>query len=135
MRLFLKKRTPDQIEFGIIYGGIALLMLGAGRVLPILSFAPDCAFKGMTGRPCPTCGSTRSVMYLSHGDIVSAFTMNPLITLCLIAAIVYFFIALMSRTFDLPRLNFLFTDKEKIILRTGAVMMLLVQWAYLIILF
>ncbi len=135
MRLFLKKKDPSRIEFGIIYGGIALLMLGAGRLLPILSFAPDCVFKGLTGIPCPTCGSTRSLVHLSHGDILSALAMNPLTTLCLIAATVYFFTSIMRVAFDLPRINFLFTVKEKNVMRAGVVMTLIVQWAYLIMLF
>lgn len=133
MRLYLKTRTTSRIEFGIIYGGIALLMLGAGRLLPVLSFAPDCVFKELTGIPCPTCGSTRSVVYLSHGDILSALAMNPLTALCLIAAIVFFFVGLVSVAFDLPRINFLLTEKEKNVMRAGVVMLLLVQWAYLII--
>lgn len=135
MRLNLKKKSSNQIEFGIIYGGIALLMLGVSRLLPVLSFAPDCVFKGLTGIPCPTCGSTRSVVHLAHGDILSAFAMNPLTTLCLMAAIVYFISSLMSVAFDLPRINILLADKEKKVMRAGAVMILLAQWAYLIIQF
>lgn len=135
MRLYLKKRTSNQIEFGIIYGGIALLMLGAGWLLPILSFAPDCVFKGLTGLPCPTCGSTRSVVHLAHGDILSALAMNPLTTLCLVAAIVHFIASLMSVAFDLPRINVILADKEKNVMRAGVVMVLLAQWAYLIIRF
>jgi hypothetical protein len=135
MRLYLQKRTANQIEFGIIYGGIALLMLGVGWMLPILSFAPDCVFKGLTGIPCPTCGSTRSVVHLAHGDILSALAMNPLTTLCLFAAIVYFIASLISVVFDLPRINFLLADKEKNVMRAGVVMILFAQWAYLIIQF
>ncbi len=134
MRLFLKKRAPDRIEFGIIYGVIALVMLGVGWLPPILSFAPDCVFKGLTGIPCPTCGSTRSVMHLSHGNMLSAFAMNPLTTLCLISAVLYFIYSLMSVAFHLPRISFLLTDNERNVMRAGVVMLLLVQWAYLIIL-
>jgi hypothetical protein len=134
MRLFLKKPAPDQIEFGIIYGGIALVMLAAGRLTPILSFAPDCVFKGLTGIPCLTCGSTRAVVHLSHGDILPALAVNPLTTLCLISAVLYFIYSLMSVVFDLPRIRFLFTDQEKNVMRAGAVILLLVQWVYLIIL-
>jgi hypothetical protein len=134
MQLHLKKRSPDQIEFGIIYGSIALVILGAGWLQSVLSFAPDCVFKGLTGIPCPTCGSTRSVVHLSHGDILSAFTMNPLTTLCLMSAVLYFIYALMSAAFHLPRISFLFTDRERTIMRAGVIMLLLVQWAYLIIL-
>ena len=133
MQLLLKKRAPDQIEFGIIYGGIALVILGAGWLQSILSFAPDCVFKGLTGIPCLTCGSTRSVVHLSHGDILSAFTMNPLTTLCLMSAVLYFIYGLMSAALHLPRISLLFTDKERTIMRAGVVMLLLVQWAYLIL--
>lgn len=133
MRLFLKKKTPDRIEFGIIYGGIALLILGAGRLLPVLAFAPDCVFKRLTTIPCPSCGSTRSVVHLSHGDFLSAFVMNPLITLCMVAAVMYFFICLLSAFIDLPRISFLLTETEKNGVRVGAVALILVQWAYLII--
>ena len=134
MRLFLKKRSPDQIEFGIIYGGIALVMLGIGWLPPVRSFAPDCVFKGLTGIPCLTCGSTRSVAHLSHGEILSAFGMNPLMTLCLISAVLYFIYSLLSAAFGLPRISFLLTDNERNVMRAGVVMLLLAQWAYLIIL-
>jgi hypothetical protein len=134
MQLRLKKRSPDQIEFGIIYGGIALVILGAGWLQSILSFAPDCVFKGLTGIPCPTCGATRSVVHLSHGDILTAFTMNPLTTLCLMTAVLCFIYGLLSAAFHLPRIGFFFTDKERTAMRAGVVMLLLVQWAYLIIL-
>jgi hypothetical protein len=134
MQLFLKKRAPDQIEFGIIYGGIALAVLGAGWLPSLLSFMPDCVFKGLTGIPCLTCGSTRSVVHLSHGHLLSAFTLNPLTTLSLISAVLFFIYGLMSAACDLPRISFLFTDKEKNIMRAGVVMLLLVQWVYLIIL-
>jgi hypothetical protein len=134
MQLFLKKRVPDQIEFGIIYGGIALVILGAGWLQSVLLFVPDCVFKGLTGIPCLTCGSTRSVVHLSHGNILSAFTMNPLTTLCLMSAVLYFIYSLVSAAFHLPRISFLFTDTEKNIMRAAVVILLLVQWAYLIIL-
>jgi hypothetical protein len=134
MRLFLKKRAPDQIEFGIIYGCIALLMLCAGWVQPLLSFAPACVLKGLTGIPCLTCGATRSVVHLSHGDILSAFIMNPLTTLFLISSVLYLIYSLISAAFHLPRVSMLLTDKEKNAVRAGVVMLLIVQWAYLIIL-
>jgi hypothetical protein len=134
MRLFLKKRAADQIEFGIIYGAIALVVLGVGRLQPFLSLSPDCAFKGMTGIPCLTCGSTRSVARLSHGEFLSAFVMNPLMTLCLISAILYFFYSLVSAAFKLPRISILLTDTEKRAIQAGVVVLLLAQWVYLIIL-
>jgi hypothetical protein len=134
MRLYLNKKTPDRIEFGIIYGGIALLILGAGRFLPILSLAPHCVFRGLTGIACPTCGATRAIMHLSQGNILSAFAMNPLTTLCLISAVAWFFTSLAGAAFDLPRIGVILTDTEKHIVRAGAAILLLVQWVYLVIL-
>ena len=36
-----------------------------------------CLFKKVTTVPCPSCGTTRSVMQLSHGNFLSAILMNP----------------------------------------------------------
>ena len=60
--------------------------------------------------------------------------MNPLTTLCMISLVLYFFASLITVAFDLPRIRFLPTDREKNFIRAGAVMLLLAQWAYLIIL-
>jgi hypothetical protein len=59
--------------------------------------------------------------------------MNPLTTLCLMSAVLYFIYGLMSAAFQLPRISLLFTDKERTIMRAGVVMLLIVQWAYLIL--
>ena len=37
-----------------------------------------CFFKSLTGYPCPTCGTTRSVKLLFDGDLAGAFLMNPI---------------------------------------------------------
>jgi len=131
MRFFLEKKAPNQIEFGLIYGVIALIILGAACWPPILTLAPDCVFKGLTGMSCPTCGSTRSLVYLSQGDIMPAFSMNPLVTLAMIAAVLYFLTTLVALAFDLSRITCTLTHKEKNIARAAAVMLLLAQWAYL----
>jgi len=36
-----------------------------------------CLFKKITTVPCPSCGTTRSVMQLSHGNFLSAILINP----------------------------------------------------------
>lgn len=40
---------------------------------------PLCAFKRLTGIPCPTCGSTRGAISLAHGDLAQAWCYNPLV--------------------------------------------------------
>jgi Protein of unknown function (DUF2752) len=37
-----------------------------------------CLFKEATGLPCPSCGATRSLLFLFHGQVVAAFMTNPL---------------------------------------------------------
>ena len=36
-----------------------------------------CLFKHFTGIPCPSCGSTRSVLSIIHGDFSGSLALNP----------------------------------------------------------
>ena len=36
-----------------------------------------CLFKRLTNIPCPSCGSTRSVLLLLKGDVLGALSLNP----------------------------------------------------------
>lgn len=63
-----------------------LLACFAGAVYTTVSYrtaytAPAakevCLIKHFTGIPCPSCGSTRSVVSLLHGDLPGAFFWNP----------------------------------------------------------
>jgi hypothetical protein len=132
MRVFLKKRSPNRIEFGILYGFIALIALCAGRFLPNLAFLPSCAFRGLTGMPCPTCGATRSVVHLAHGNIIASVAMNPLVAVFFFAAILYLLYSLITFAFSFPRLCITLIDTEKDALRAAAVVVIVVNWAYLI---
>ena len=38
-----------------------------------------CLFQAFTGLYCPGCGTTRALHALVHGDIATAFAMNPLL--------------------------------------------------------
>ncbi len=133
MQIVLNKRAPGQIEFGIIYGGIVLLALLAGRFLPVLALAPSCAFKALTGVPCPTCGSTRSIVYLSHGDLAPAFFMNPLVLAGALAALVYLLYSLFTFFFVVPRIAVALSGKEKDRVRALAVLLIFANWLYLVI--
>lgn len=54
---------------------VAALVVSWGVTLPEI---PLCAFKGFTGRPCPGCGMTRSVVHLLHGDVIASLRFHPL---------------------------------------------------------
>ena len=83
------RAVPGAAPLGAVFGvigtlaGAAVALLGLDR-LPITV----CMFKALTGLPCPTCGTTRTLGRLAHGDLAGALTMSPLATLAafLIAA-------------------------------------------------
>jgi len=57
------------------------LMLPAGVLLAprflALGDIPMCAFKHLTGVPCPLCGGIRACAALAQGDVASALLINP----------------------------------------------------------
>ena len=132
MRITSKERSRDDIEFGIIYGVIALAAIGSARLLPIQKLLPACLFKGIAGIPCPTCGATRSVTCLSHGDVSAAFSMNPLIALICLVAIWYFVYSTIAITLGFERLIIRLSEREALAARAGAVVIVLLNWAYLV---
>ena len=68
----LPRAQPDT-SAAFFAGGLALsgLYAATGRGLP-------CPFRAMTGWDCPLCGGTRMGAALLHGDVQSAFMLNPL---------------------------------------------------------
>jgi hypothetical protein len=41
-------------------------------------FLRPCVFRSLTGVPCPTCGTTRAATAFLDGNLIAAFTANPL---------------------------------------------------------
>jgi hypothetical protein len=77
---FLRLRAvPDALPLGAILAG-TFVLAGAAVGLLRLDTLPFtvCVFKLTTGLPCLTCGSTRALGRLFHGDLHGAFLMNPL---------------------------------------------------------
>lgn len=132
MQVILKRRERDRIEFGIIYGGIAVAALVISRFLPVLSLSPSCAFKSFFNIPCPTCGATRSLVHLSHGEFLQAMTMNPIVTLVIIFSVLFYFYSMVTLMFDFRRIGLILTEREKNAMRVVAIVLLLVQWNWLI---
>jgi Protein of unknown function (DUF2752) len=48
-----------------------------------------CLFKEVTGLPCPSCGTTRSLLLLVHGQIRDSFMMNPFGIVLAVALLVF----------------------------------------------
>ena len=70
-----------------------------GLVLPAAALAapaflalgdvPLCAFKHLTGVPCPLCGGIRTCAALAQGDLAAAWQYNPGLVLMLAVAAVH----------------------------------------------
>jgi len=53
-----------------------------------LGDVPLCAFKHLTGVPCPLCGGIRACAALAQGDVAAAWLLNPgLLPLLVVAAL------------------------------------------------
>jgi len=126
----VKTRTAPPL--GAIFGGIGLLAAAAVSLLRLDRIPLTlCVFKGLTGLPCPTCGSTRALGRLFALDFAGALAMNPFTTLVavLVAGWAVADLALLPRRralgLEVPkRLGFA--------LRVGALVLVLANWVYLI---
>lgn len=54
-----------------------------------------CIFKGVTGIPCPSCGTIHSIVSILHGDLKKALSENPLgfAGILIVAVIPYWILA------------------------------------------
>ena len=96
-----------------------------------------CLFKQITGIPCPSCGSTRSVLSLLHGDLTGALIWNPFgLILMVIMAIspVWILVDLLARKQSLYRL---YIKSEQLLRRKWTMLLfiglVLLNWIWNII--
>lgn len=69
-------------QIALLWGGVALLFVTLSPwASTIASGLWGCAFKALTGFPCPTCGTTRAAVALARFDFSTALTHYPLPTL------------------------------------------------------
>lgn len=61
--------------------GFALAMGLARAVLHGWVALPSCGWHWLTGLPCPLCGGVRCLDALSHGKILGALALNPMVVL------------------------------------------------------
>jgi hypothetical protein len=59
------------------FAGIGWLIYHFKEINNLVS-NPVCPIKLTSGYPCPSCGSTRSILAILHGDFIEALLLNPL---------------------------------------------------------
>ena len=66
------------IVFIACFAGYIWLYLNISETLTGQQSVDVCLIKQVTNIPCPSCGSTRSIISLTKGQLTEAFSINPL---------------------------------------------------------
>ena len=125
---------PGELDHEKVWLLVSLLAAGAAWAwvrfaLPV----PACTFRAMTGCACPTCGATRAVTQLFHGNLAGALYFNPLVTCAAFGAMAFNLYAAFVLAARLPRLRGdRLTPRSARFLRVGACAAALLNWVWLV---
>ena len=85
--MFTTSAAPPKLKpAGFVWFGVALFALAAAVLVAVVyffnpvtsSFYPVCQFHRLTGWNCPSCGATRGLYALLHGQLLTATRDNAL---------------------------------------------------------
>ncbi len=136
MRIILRHLKEGETDWeklvGLYFLPLFALALLIVQALPP-NIAPFCLFRETTGIPCFTCGATRCLRTLVHGDVVGAFLIQPLISILLLLGLLYFMYSAATVLFRLPRVRWdAMSSCFKWIFAGLLVLAVLANWLYLI---
>jgi hypothetical protein len=135
MQLLRRPLAPGETDHELIWLTVSLASLGLATTWFAFGLPwPHCLFHDLTGRPCLTCGMTRSAIQFFHGHFFAAFQWNPLVFAALCGLSIfnaYAFLVLATRA---PRLRIaLWTRAEKKYAQIIVITALILNWAYLLL--
>ena len=73
----------------LVFAGYIWLYLNYRHIIVNHGNFTLCLFKNVTGIPCPSCGVTRSLIFLMQGNIGEAIYINPLGIIAAIALVIF----------------------------------------------
>ena len=118
----------------------ALGLIGIGgllvaRFIPVARLIPfwGCAFRRMTGWPCPGCGLTRAADFFAHLHWMRALAANPLGTLAALGFAVVAVWTLLHLSLGVPFPDVELDQKEWKRLRNLAIVAFALNYAFVII--
>lgn len=134
MRLIVRRLGPDELNHEVLWLSVSLGGLLCAVVWLWLGLPwPRCAFHDLTGLPCLTCGTTRSVIALLRGDFAAAWFWNPAAFLVLSGVALFDSYALTVLVMRTPRLRIdFFTEKARTSIRFIVIVALALNWIYLL---
>lgn len=127
----LRPLEVDHEALWLLVGGASLCLLGVALATPGIQL-PRCAFKTITGLPCPTCGLTRTVIALSRGDVERALFLNPLAAVVCGAGLLYLLYAAAVLALRLPRFRPVVSAPGAWRLRIATAAVVAANWIWLI---
>ena len=135
MQLQRRNLAPSEIDHELVWLLVSLAtFLGLSVWLAAHLPTPQCVFHSLTGRPCLTCGATRSAWQLFHGHFIASFFLNPLAFLTYVTVAIFDIYAIVILITRAPRLRFAnFTPVEIAVTRSIAIALILGNWLYLLI--
>jgi hypothetical protein len=114
----------------LLMGATAGAAVWAGTWMACRMPLPGCAFRAITGIPCPTCGATHCVLALMHGHVAQAIGWNPLAFAAIIALACFNLYSAAVQFRWLPRIRFSATPSDRRVLFIVAVLIVAANWAY-----
>lgn len=123
-------RYPNIPIFATLILGVWLVLVCVATVInfKLSKFVDLCLFKRFTGYPCPTCGTTRGIISLFHGEYIQAWLFNPLV----FSIGIIFIIDLLFKFIFARKIKITLTKKEKKAVWIIGIILLLANWAYVI---
>jgi hypothetical protein len=131
-RLHARELDHERLWASVALAGallVALAQVSSAFEIPI----PLCPLKHLTGVPCPTCGGTRALRALGQGALLAALRWNPLVTISALALLPILAYAAFVALFDRPRMRIVLAPADQRIVRIGAWVAILANWAFLVI--
>jgi hypothetical protein len=134
MQLCSRRLAPGEIDHELIWLSVSLGSVAVAAIWFALGLPwPRCLFHGLVGRPCVTCGMTRSAIQFFHGRFLTALQWNPLVFAALCGLSIFNFYGFVVLVTRVPRLRLAnFTPREKSIARYLTVALLALNWIYLL---
>ena len=136
MRIILRHLKEGETDWEKVVGLLFIPLLAVAllvvQALPP-DAAPNCLFRETTGIPCFTCGATRCLRALVHGDLSGAFWIQPLVFILLWLGLLYFAHSAVTVGARLPRLRWEGASSWlKWALAGLLILAVLANWAYLV---